>query len=77
MRPAMPEVPNKITIDRRRHKVFIDGVEFPWYIAQRGPGVEDLSNRDALPIVTIPLIANDVEVIPETSDGSDESNYRG
>lgn len=64
----MPEVPNKITIDRRRHKVFIDGVEFPWFIAENGPDVEDLANRNAMPIVTIPIIAKDIEVIPEGPD---------
>lgn len=69
----MPEVPNKITIDRRRHKVFIDGVEFPWFIAERGPEVEDLANRNGLPIVTIPIIAADVEVIP--SDGQKSVAY--
>lgn len=69
----MPEVPNKITIDRRRHKVFIDGVEFPWSIVGGGPEVEDIANPDSLPIVTIPIIAADVEVIP--SDGQKSVAY--
>ncbi|UVF60284.1 hypothetical protein SEA_MURP_10 [Gordonia phage Murp] len=68
----MPEVPNKITIDRNQSKLFIDGVEFPWMIAEQGPDVDDIANRNAMPIVTIPIIASDVEVIPRGSEDSGE-----
>ena len=78
----MPEVPKKITIDRRNHKVIVDGVEFPWCIAKEGPEVDDIANRDALPVVTIPIIAADVEVIPASDDDvsrprGGDSEYRG
>lgn len=66
----MPDIAKKVTIDRQRHKVLIDGKEFPWLIAESGPEVEDIANRNAVPIVTIPIIAGDVEVIPERSEPS-------
>ncbi|ATN90822.1 hypothetical protein SEA_LYSIDIOUS_10 [Gordonia phage Lysidious] len=60
----MPKVPNRVTIDRKQRKVFVDGVEFPWMIAEQGPDVDDIANPHAIPTVTIPIIAADVEVIP-------------
>ncbi|QDF17454.1 hypothetical protein SEA_PHROSTEDPHLAKE_10 [Gordonia phage PhrostedPhlake] len=64
----MPGVPNKITIDRNQRKVFVDGVEFPWMIAEQGPDVDDIANPHAHPIVTIPILASDVEVIPRDGE---------
>lgn len=64
MTSPKPNAP-KVTIDRKHHKVYCDGVEFPWVIEQRGPEVEGIAHHGALPIVLIPIIASDVEVIPE------------
>ncbi|QCG77593.1 hypothetical protein HOV42_gp10 [Gordonia phage Fairfaxidum] len=64
----MPEIAKKITIDRKLKKVFVDGVEFPWLIEQRGPDVEDIANPEAIPVVLIPVLADDVEVIPSDDE---------
>ncbi|QFG08071.1 hypothetical protein SEA_PCORAL7_10 [Gordonia phage PCoral7] len=68
----MPEIAKKITIDRKLKKVFVDGVEFPWLIEQRGPEVENIATEDDVPIVLLPVLATDVEVIPA---GKDEVTY--
>ncbi|UZF57698.1 hypothetical protein LH935_06850 [Gordonia polyisoprenivorans] len=67
---AMTQTPSapKITIDRKRHKVYCDGVEFPWYIAERGPTVEGICTHNEVPIVSIPIIASDLEVIPISTE---------
>ena len=31
---------DRITIDRKRHIVLVDDVEFPWMLAEDGPGVD-------------------------------------
>ncbi|QBG78401.1 hypothetical protein PBI_WALRUS_10 [Gordonia phage Walrus] len=64
----MPEIAKKITIDRKHCKVFVDGVEFPWLIEERGPEVENVGAKDDFPIVTIPVVAVDVEVIPRDDE---------
>lgn len=61
----MPELAKKITIDRKHHKVYIDGQEFPWYIAEYGPEAKSLDDRIAVPVVHIPVIAADIEIIPK------------
>ena len=60
----MTKVPAKITIDRKQKKVFVDGVEFPWIITEAGPEVTSVAASDQIPVVTIPIFAADVEVIP-------------
>lgn len=61
--PTGPIAP-KITIDRKNHKLYCDGVEFPWVIEERGIEVENLTRHDRLPVVLIPVIASDVSVMP-------------
>lgn len=61
--PPGPTAP-KITIDRQNHKLYCDGVEFPWVIEERGIEVENLTRHDCLPVVLIPIIATDVSVMP-------------
>ena len=62
-----PKAP-KITIDRKNFKVFCDGVEFPWPIAEYGPEVESICTHNRPPIVSIPIIASDLEIIPDTDE---------
>lgn len=65
----MPDLP-RVTIDRRNKKLYFDGVEFPWLIEERGPEVERVSAAvDEYPVVLVPILAGDVEVIP--ADGAD------
>lgn len=64
----MPDMPH-VTIDRRHHKMYFDGVEFPWIIAERGPEAESIAAPHELPVVLVPIVASDVEVIP-----ADEKN---
>lgn len=58
----MSEVAKKVVIDRKRKKLLIDGTEFSWTMDQSGPQVE---LHDELAIVTVPIFADKVEVIPE------------
>lgn len=61
----MPKVAKKITMDRAGEMVYIDGVEFPWYIAEEGPWFQDVGNKFAIPVVYIPILAEGVEIIPK------------
>lgn len=64
----MPDLPS-VTIDRRNQKLYCDGVEFPWLIEERGLEVERIASVDEYPVVLVPILAADVEVIP--ADGAD------
>lgn len=61
----MPGLAKKITIDRKRKRVLIDGEEFPYFVSEDGPQVEDACNANAVPVVMLPVLAADVEIIPE------------
>lgn len=61
----MPELAKKIAIDRKHHKVYIDGVEFPYLIAERGPDIESADEAHAIPIVSLPILTADLEIIPK------------
>lgn len=60
----MPSLPNRITIDRAQHKVLIDGQEFPWFIEEGGPTIDGIDNANAAPVVWLPVLTKDIEVIP-------------
>ena len=60
----MPEMAKKVTIDRKHSKVYVDGVEFPWHIAEQGPDVESAAAHRGAPTVHIPVLTRDVEIIP-------------
>lgn len=60
----MPEIPKKITIDRKQMKVFVDGVEFPWVITEEGPQVQDVASKTTIPTVALSIFAEDVEIVP-------------
>lgn len=64
----MPTMPKKITVDRREKKLYIDGVEFPWFITEEGPSAAGLSGRHEIPRVTLTVFAEDIEVIPVEKD---------
>ena len=40
--------------------VTVDGEEFPWYLAERGPSVD---YGESLHVVTLPLLAENVEFV--------------
>jgi hypothetical protein len=61
----MPRLAKKITVDLQREKLHIDGQEFPWYITEEGVHATDLGNPNTLPIVTLSLLAETIEVIPK------------
>lgn len=61
----MPVLAKKITIDRKHHKVYIDGKEFPYAIAERGPDIESADEAHAIPIVSLPILTADLEIIPK------------
>ena len=55
----------KITIDRARKIVLIDGEVFPYYITEDGPAVQSPMGNSAIPVVILPVLALDLEIIPE------------
>lgn len=52
-----PQIPKNVTIDLDRKKLLIDGVEFPWMIAD-DPTVDSYSAQ-----VTVRLVADEVTVL--------------
>lgn len=61
----MPELAKKVTVDLASKKLFLDGVEFPYYLSEEGPKVDGLLSRNELRSVTITFFTEDLEVIPE------------
>jgi hypothetical protein len=64
----MPKLPDKVTVDLRTNQVFIDGVEFPWFITEDGVDIMDLGSRNSLAHIIIPILSETVEVIPADPD---------
>lgn len=60
-----PRLPRKAVVDLRAKKLFIDGEEFPWFITQDGIDVAGLGDKNALPMLTLSILAETVEVIPD------------
>ncbi len=50
--------PKRIEVDARRGRVLVDGVIFPYAMADRQPYLE--VSRDDLGIVWVPLIADEI-----------------
>lgn len=71
----MPELAKKVTVDRARQKLFIDGVEFPYFITEEGVQVHDVATKDVIPTVTVTFFADDIEVIP-AADRPDPAEVR-
>lgn len=61
----MPALAQKVTVDLKQKKLFINGVEFPWYISEGGVDIAGLAASDELAMVSLTLLAADVEVISE------------
>jgi hypothetical protein len=59
----MPETARSIVIDHNKRKLHVDGNEFPWEIEDSGPKVA--TGENGLVLVTVTIIAEAVEVIPE------------
>jgi hypothetical protein len=68
----MPELPKKITVDHAAKKLLVDGVEFPWYIAE-GPTVHDADGPNAVARVSVTLFADAVEVVPASTEQKREA----
>lgn len=48
----MPAFPKKITVDLKQSRLFVDGVEFPWFITEEGVDVEGLADDSRIPVVS-------------------------
>lgn len=64
--PPAPHVPKVIRIEWERgaEGMLVDGVRFPWYIAEHGPLMS--TNLDGLPIVWVPVLTDHVIVRNES-----------
>lgn len=68
-----PERPNlrlasAVVLDHERRALFIDGVEFPWYLHQDGPTVEPNVTDESEPptfVVHLPVICETYDVVGE------------
>ncbi|WP_156161662.1 hypothetical protein [Nocardia vulneris] len=61
----MPELAKRVTIDHDKSKLYIDGVEFPWQITEQGPVVAEAVPGWPLKLVTVAILAENVEIIQE------------
>jgi hypothetical protein len=68
----MPEIAKLVTLDLKQRKLFVDGQEFPWWIDEKGPILNNLAAPGELRSVTLTFYADDVEVIPENVQESAE-----
>lgn len=71
----MPELAKKVIVDHARDKLFIDGIEFPLYIAEDGPKVHEAEDHNGY-IVMIPIIAESIEIIHAKSMGVQAAELR-
>lgn len=67
----MPDIPKLVTLDLEQRKLFVDGVEFPWYLDEEGPSIS-LTPSGELHRVTLTFLAEDTQVIPEEARESTE-----
>lgn len=63
----MSSLAQKITVDLKQRKLSINGIEFPWYISEDGVNIIGLASKNELAMVSLTLLATDVEVIAEDS----------
>ena len=58
----------KITIDRENKRVLIDGKQVAYYLHVDGPLVTNVMVEHDIPVVHLPILAEDVEIIPASGD---------
>lgn len=60
----MAELAQEIVIDRARGVMVIDGVDFPYHVAERGPTVDSLSaSLGSLFVVNIPVLCTRLHLV--------------
>lgn len=57
-------IPKKVIVDRSQQKVFVDGEQFPYFIAEDGIQIDHLAT-DGPVLITVTFLAEDAEVIPK------------
>lgn len=60
-----------IVLDHEQKALFIDGIEFPLYMHERGPSVEHIEQKgDAPPLVVVnlPVICETYDVVGEPDE---------
>ena len=57
-------IAEKVIIDLRDQSVTIDGETFPYWLDNEGPQVTLSGGHRPLPIVHLPVMAGDLEIIP-------------
>ncbi|WP_072691758.1 hypothetical protein [Rhodococcus marinonascens] len=67
----MPDVAKKAVLDLSKKKFYVDGEEFPWLITDPGPTLTQ-SLGYPLALMTLTLLADTVEVIPESNTNPKE-----
>lgn len=61
----VPHLPKKAVLDLNAERLFIDGVEFPWYITEDGVDVASLLDSNAIPTLSFTMFAETIEVMPK------------
>ncbi|MEV6432589.1 hypothetical protein [Nocardia sp. NPDC051463] len=64
----MPDIAKLVTLDLAAKKLYIDGAEFPWWISEEGPTFGPLTDPRDVRRVTLTILADDVEIIPEGAE---------
>lgn len=60
----MPDIAKHVTVDLAQRKLYINGDEFPFCIAEGGIHVDRLPDRRGPAKVTVTFFADDIEVVP-------------
>lgn len=61
----MPDIAKHVTVDLAQRKLYVNGEEFPFHIAEGGIRVDGLAaEAGGLATVTVTFFADDIEVVP-------------
>lgn len=67
----MPELAKHVTVDLAQKKLYVNGEEFPFYIAEGGIRVDGLAAEvGGLATVTVTFFTEDIEVVPASRPAS-------
>ncbi|WP_159850253.1 hypothetical protein [Nocardia sp. CY41] len=58
----MPELAQHLTLDLAKKKLYIDGIDFPWYISGDGLTINNLPPSVYMPSVTLTFYPRDVKM---------------
>ncbi|MBF6189439.1 hypothetical protein [Nocardia farcinica] len=64
----MPDIAKHVTVDLAQRKLYVNGEEFPYLVAEDGIQIDHLVARRGPTPVTVTFFTEDVEVVPAGSN---------